>query len=189
MAGVILAGGRGARMGGADKGWVRWHGRPLVEQVRERFAPQVDCLLISANRNLERYRALGVVVVSDDARRHGAYVGPLAGMLAALRAAPAPWVAFAPCDAPALPRDLVRRLWQASAGRAPAVARCAGRVQPVFCLLPRAAAETIEALLDAGERRPAELLRRLGANPADFERVEEFANVNALEAQDVADAS
>jgi len=135
-------------------------------------------VLISANRNRERYVALGCAVVPDDAARWGAYPGPLAGMLAVLEQASADWVAFVPCDAPHLAPDLVARLMQAAAGQAPVVARCEGRLQPVFCLLPRALAAALRTALDGGERRPQHFLRECAAVEVDFEDAGAFTNVN-----------
>ncbi len=106
VTGLILAGGEGRRMGGVDKGWVLWHDRPLVVWVQERLRPQVGSLLISANRSLERYAALGLPVVRDDVP---GFAGPLAGIAAGLAAAPTDWLVTAPCDSPLLPRDLVAR--------------------------------------------------------------------------------
>jgi molybdopterin-guanine dinucleotide biosynthesis protein A len=177
IVGVVLAGGRGARMGGVDKGWVAWEGRPLIEHVLGRLRPQVERVLVSANRNLDRYRALAGEVVSDDAARWGEYAGPLAGMLAALVRAPLPWCAFVPCDAPLLDTALVARLAGAGDGR-PAVARCAGRMQPVFCLLPGTLAPVLERALEAGERRPQDFLAQIGAVEVDFEHEAAFINVN-----------
>jgi molybdopterin-guanine dinucleotide biosynthesis protein A len=176
--GAILAGGRGRRMGGADKGWILWQGRPLVEQVAERLRPQVGRLLISANRNLERYAALGAAVVADERAGQGEFAGPLAGMLAVLRQARGDWVAFVPCDAPALPRALVARLAEAGAGTRAAVATCGGVVQPVFCLLPRTLAPRLQELLEQGERRPQEMLRQVGAVAVPFADAAAFANIN-----------
>lgn len=107
LAGVILAGGEGRRMSGADKGLVDYRGRPLVEWVIEALAPQVDELVISANRNLERYAAYGRRVLPDTLPD---YPGPLAGVLAALEAVDACWLLVAPCDTPHLPADLGLRL-------------------------------------------------------------------------------
>jgi molybdopterin-guanine dinucleotide biosynthesis protein A len=178
IAGAILAGGRGARMGGADKGWVTWQGRALVEHVYQRLRPQVEPVLISANRNLERYRALGAQVVADDVAGLGAYCGPLAGMLAALEQAPTPWIAVVPCDAPQLPMDLVARLTGARAGQAPVVARCGARSQPVFCLLPRTLAPALRAALIGGERSPQNFLRQSGAVEVEFADAAAFTNIN-----------
>jgi molybdopterin-guanine dinucleotide biosynthesis protein A len=178
ITGVILAGGRGTRMGGADKGWVQWHGRALVEHVRERLLPQVGRILISANRNVERYGHLGHTVIEDEDEGKGAYLGPLAGMLAGLRHAVLPWVAFVPCDAPALPLDLVAALALASSGRHPVLATCGGQPEPVFCLMPAALAPTLAAALAGGERRPAHFLRQAGAVELAFADAAGFANIN-----------
>jgi molybdopterin-guanine dinucleotide biosynthesis protein A len=177
IAGVVLAGGAGTRMGGADKGWVAWRGRPLVEHVVERLRPQVGAVLISANRNLERYRALGCEVVEDDAAQFGAFPGPLAGILSGLEAARARWAAFVPCDAPCLPADLVARLAREGGG-APAVARCGTRVQPVFCLLPASLAGELRSAMQGGERRPERFLASCGAVEVSFEDETGFVNVN-----------
>ena len=88
ITGLILAGGRGQRVGGADKGWLIYEGRPLIVSVIERFAPQVGPLLISANRNVERYAAYGEIVGDDLADVMGErFAGPLIGVLSGLRRA------------------------------------------------------------------------------------------------------
>jgi len=169
-------------MGGADKGLVDFEGRALVAHVLARLQPQVGEVLISANRNLERYRAFGHRVVPDESAELGPFAGPLAGMLACLRHSPVPWVAFVPCDAPALPADLVAALARASAGTHAALASCAGRRQPVFCLLATSLEAALAAALAAGERRPAEFLRAVGAVEVPFEDCRAFANINAPQA-------
>ena len=107
ITGVILAGGRGQRLGGVDKGLVPFRGRPLVEHVISILRPQVGRLVISANRNRETYAAYGVPVIADAI---GDFHGPLAGILSALRAADTRFVLSAPCDTPAPPTDLAARL-------------------------------------------------------------------------------
>jgi len=180
ITGAVLAGGRGARMGGVDKGWVLHEGRLLVEQALSRLGPQVAALLVSASRNVERYAALGYPVVQDAPEHRGLFLGPLAGMLAALRASTLPWVAFVPCDAPALPLDLVARLAAAGAGGNATLACCAGQREPVFCLLPTALAPVLAAALAQGERRPTEFLRQVGAVEVAFDDATAFTNINAL---------
>ncbi|MCS6944744.1 MAG: molybdenum cofactor guanylyltransferase MobA [Sutterellaceae bacterium] len=174
VTGVILAGGRGARFGGQDKGWVDYRGRPLIEQVLARFAPQVEAVMISANRNLAAYRALGLPVVSDSPE-FGAFAGPLIGILAALRALRGGWLAVVPCDAPALPTDLVRRLRMPQRA---AVAVADGRLQPLFCLLPATCASDLVDYLSEGKRRADAWLQRIAAVPVAFEDAAAFANVN-----------
>ncbi|MDO9188930.1 MAG: molybdenum cofactor guanylyltransferase, partial [Sulfurimicrobium sp.] len=97
---IVLAGGRGQRMGEADKGLVLLHGKPLVSWVLERIAPQVDEVLISANRNLERYRELGYAVLPDEMPD---FPGPLAGLHRAMAEASHPLWLSVPCDTPFLP--------------------------------------------------------------------------------------
>lgn len=174
VTGLILAGGRGARMGGRDKGWVTYRGRPLIEHAIERLRPQVQALAISANRNLDAYRALGVPVIADDPE-FGAYAGPLAGILAGLRSVGDGWLAVVPCDAPALPRDLVGRLRSANG---PAVAFAAARVQPLFCLLPTDCAPSLAAYLKRGGRKVEAWLDEVGVARVAFDDPAEFANLN-----------
>lgn len=160
VTGVVLAGGRAERMGGRDKGLLPLAGEALVAHVLRGLRPQVARLLISANRNLASYRAWGYPVVADadDAR----FRGPLAGMLAALRAAATADVLTTPCDAAVLPTDYAQRMWQ---GRermqaTVSVAEFDGRWQPVFALLPVALADDLAAWLAAGEGGVGRWLQR-----------------------------
>jgi molybdopterin-guanine dinucleotide biosynthesis protein A len=181
ITGVILAGGEGRRMGGADKGLQELHGRPLVQWVLERLAPQVHSVLISANRNLPRYAGFGCVVLPD---RIPDFAGPLAGLHAALAQAATPLVASAPCDSPFLPADLVPRLHAALvADRAElAVARAGGRVHRVFCLARRELLPQLDAFLAAGERKVGLWHAALKLVEVDFDdEAAAFDNINTPE--------
>ena len=107
---VILAGGRGLRAGGVDKGWVNWRGKSMIEHLLQQFGKQSASVIVSANRNLEAYRALGVTVVTD---LRAGFPGPLAGLEAALAAVETECQVILPCDMPLLPADLPQRLIQA----------------------------------------------------------------------------
>ncbi len=181
VCGLILAGGRAARMGGVDKGLVALRDRTLVERVLERLRPQVSAIVISANRNIDRYRALGYPVVLDADDGLEPFPGPLAGILAGLRAAPTPWLAVAPCDAPFLPANLVAHLADALAGSRAAVAYVGDTIEPMFCLLHADLADDLAASLAHGERRAEVWLRGAGAVPAVFPLAENFANLNTLQ--------
>ncbi|WP_017409125.1 molybdenum cofactor guanylyltransferase MobA [Aeromonas hydrophila] len=147
---VVLAGGRATRMGGADKGWVELAGRPLIDHVLDRLSPQVDEILINANRSQARYQALAPVIGDDNPD----YLGPLAGMQAGLAAARHDWVLFVPCDGPALPRDLMTRF---RAALTPAtelvVAHDGDWLQPVVALLHKSLLPSLSAALTEGERK------------------------------------
>ncbi len=109
ITGVILAGGRSSRMGGNDKGLISLNGKPLYQHVIDRLRPQVEDLLINANRNQAFYQESGIPVINDIIT---GFVGPLAGMHAGLSHSATEWVVFAPCDVPMLPLNLVSQLWQ-----------------------------------------------------------------------------
>lgn len=189
VTGLVLAGGQARRMGGDDKGLVAVAGRPMVEHVIETLRPQVGSILISANRNLERYARYGYRVIADDL---GNYQGPLAGVAAALRQCTSEFLLTVPCDAPLLPQDLVARLLAArvTGDADAAVAHDGQRLQPVFLLMHRRVAPSLEAYLGGGGRRVDAWLGQLRAVVADFsDRATAFANANdpderrAIEAQ------
>ncbi|WP_421292587.1 molybdenum cofactor guanylyltransferase MobA [Aeromonas taiwanensis] len=147
---VILAGGRATRMGGDDKGWVPLAGKPLVEHVLERLRPQVDEVLINANRSQARYQTLAPVIGdgNDD------FQGPLAGMQAGLAAARHDWVLFVPCDGPALPLDLMTRFRSAITPDTDLVVAHDGEhLQPVVALLRRTLLPSLRQALADGERK------------------------------------
>jgi molybdenum cofactor guanylyltransferase len=179
ITGLVLAGGRGARMGGVDKGWVDYQGEPLVHRVLRRFAPQVGSVLISANRNVEAYRALADVVT--DREQDGAlepYPGPLAGVYAGLQRAATGWVALVPCDAPMLPPDLVTRLADAIGDHAVACPVAAGRRQPVFALAQRSSAASLRGFLATGGRAMHRWFETLDVVEVAFDDADAFSNVN-----------
>jgi len=181
ITGVVLAGGLGRRMGGADKGLQELDGRPMAAHVIERLAGQVDELLVNANQNAERYAAFGYRVVPDAIT---GFAGPLAGLHAALSAATHPLVATAPCDSPFLPADLVSRLHAALvAGQAQfAVARTFDQPHPVFCLCRRELLPQLEAYLVAGERRFERWYSALKVVEVAFDdEAAAFENINTRE--------
>ncbi|TJY58179.1 molybdenum cofactor guanylyltransferase [Sinimarinibacterium sp. CAU 1509] len=157
VTGVILAGGQGARMGGRDKGLIEYKGRPLVEHQLELLRPQVGALMISANRNLDRYAVYGVPVVSDATPD---FRGPLAGMLAALRAARTPWVVCVACDTLGLPGTLVECLLDSAKeenSSAAYVADASG-AQYTVCALHTTLADPLDDALRHGRRAVREFL-------------------------------
>jgi molybdopterin-guanine dinucleotide biosynthesis protein A len=206
---LVLAGGRGARMDGADKGLQPFRGRPLVRTVLDRLVAQTlppARIAISANRNAQHYAAIGAIfdapVWADDMVVSGhsdvEFAGPLAAMLTGLEHAATPYLLTAPCDAPFLALSLCERLAQALQGdRAADLAVAQGQsdaaapmqLQPLFCLLRRGAtgqlAQNLSAWLSAGERQARAWIARQHHVivrfdcPADDPRA--FANANTLE--------
>jgi molybdenum cofactor guanylyltransferase len=167
------------RMGGEDKGLIPFVGRPLVEWVLAALAPQVDTLLVSANRNVETYGAYGHRVVRDAIE---GFQGPLAGFASAMAAVSTPWIVTVPCDGPFVAADLVERLCAALlAERAEiAVASDGKRMQPVHALIPVALAPSLHAFLASGERKVHHWYSRHRIALVPFaDRIEAFANINS----------
>lgn len=175
VTGLILAGGQGLRMGGQDKGLVDYKDKPLVDWVIERLLPQVDELLISANRNLDEYSNRGYRVVTDSLPD---FQGPLAGMLAGLQLARHEWMLSVPCDVPHLPRNLVMHLAEHAAGREAVFARDAERDHPAILLLNKACLPKLMDYLEKGERSVKGLLDALNVAAAAFPDPAAFGNMN-----------
>jgi molybdopterin-guanine dinucleotide biosynthesis protein A len=179
VTGVVLAGGQGRRMGGVDKGLQLLSGRPMIEHVIERLAPQVDEIVINANQNLEAYAQFGHAVVPDVT---GGFAGPLAGLQAGLQAAKHPLVVTAPCDSPFLPQDLVPRLRAALAGNDLAVAKTGKQAHPVFALVRRGLLDHLTAYLNGGGRKIDAWYASLAVVEVPFDdEAEAFSNINTRE--------
>ena len=175
---VILAGGRGSRMGGLDKGLLAFRGTCLAGAVLEAVRPRVGAVLVSANRNLEDYARLGVPVVRDSLP---GYQGPLAGILAGLGHAATPYLLTLPCDGPFFGPDLVVRLAEALAGAKAevAVAHDGERLQAAYALMRRDLEPTLRAAIASGERKIQAWYRTRDWTRVDFvDHPEWFVNLN-----------
>jgi molybdenum cofactor guanylyltransferase len=157
ITGLILAGGRGSRMGGVDKGLQTFNGVPLALGALLRLQPQVGHMMINANRNLAAYESFGVPVWPDVLPD---YAGPLAGFLTGLENCETPWLVTVPCDTPLFPLDLVDRLAQAAHAQQAEIAMAAAReedgqirTQPVFCLLRVDLLESLVRFTAGGGRK------------------------------------
>lgn len=181
IAGLILAGGQGARMAHQDKGLLLLNGEPLVSHVARRLAPQVARLIISANRHADRYAQYGAVV-ADGEPALGEFQGPLLGIAAGLAAAAdADWVVAVPCDTPFLPADLAARLIEAAeSARSPLAYAMAGEQRHSACMALRPSLlPGLHAYLRAGDRKVGLWQARVGAVAAHFDDAPQaFMNVN-----------
>jgi molybdenum cofactor guanylyltransferase len=179
VSGIVLAGGLGRRMGGVDKGLQPLHGKPMIEHVLGRFAPQVDDIVINANQNLERYRAFGRRVVSDAI---SGFAGPLAGLHAGLAAVSHELAATVPCDSPFLPADLVFRLMNSIGDNDLAVAKTGDQPHPVFALVRKSVLPNLEAFLKGGGRKIDAWYGSLKVVEVLFnDEADAFRNINTLE--------
>ena len=178
---ILLAGGAGRRMGGEDKGLLQLKGKSLAEWVLARIAPQVDEILISANRNLDTYRAFGYPVLPDKTE---GYAGPLAGIARGLLDAKHDLILSAPCDTPFLPDDLVIRLLSAlhSGDFDLAVPMIGGAGQYAICLMRRRVGANLAVYLAQGGHQLQAWQAGLKCIPVDFsDTAPFFVNLNQPE--------
>ncbi|MFC0229181.1 molybdenum cofactor guanylyltransferase MobA [Serratia aquatilis] len=179
ITGVILAGGRSARMGGEDKGLIQLGEKALYQHVLSRLMPQVNQVIISANRNLHSYQKSGLQVVSDPMAD---YPGPLAGMLAALSYARTEWVVCTPCDVPDFPINLVEKLWQHKGKSLAAYASDGQREHPTFALLHTSLVKELTHYLDQGDRKLMLFMAAIDAKEVLFSgQKDAFRNLNTPE--------
>lgn len=166
ITGLLLAGGRGSRMGGVDKGLQLFRGEPLALHAIRRLRPQVGALMVNANRNRAAYEAFGAPVWPDSLTD---YPGPLAGFLSGLEHCATPWLLTVPCDTPLFPLDLAARLAEAAAAAEAEIAMVTApeaadadadtdtapllRPQPVFCLLRADLHDSLRRYTEAGGRK------------------------------------
>lgn len=184
VTGLILAGGRGSRMGGVDKGLQTFRGMPLAMHALMRLAPQVGSVIINANRNLAAYESMGAMVFPDALPD---FAGPLAGFLTGFERCETPYLATVPCDSPLFPTDLVSRLGSALLDADAEIAMVAidegGRLraQPVFCLLKSELLESLVSYTQSGERKIDRWTAQHRCVEVAFDDPAAFANANTLE--------
>jgi molybdopterin-guanine dinucleotide biosynthesis protein A len=184
ITGVILAGGRGSRMGGVDKGLQPFRGAPMALHVMMRLQPQVSALMINANQNLAPYEAFGIPVWPDELQ---GFAGPLAGLQTALNHCETEYLVTAPCDSPFLPSDLVARLGKAlvtqNADLAVAVTGegDARQAHPVFCLMKSSLLPHLTLFLQDGGRKIDAWYASLAVAETHFANEDAFQNINTLE--------
>jgi len=179
IAGIVLAGGMGRRMGGVDKGLQLLRGKPMVQHVLERLAPQVDEIVINANQNAAAYAKFGYRVVADDIP---GFAGPLAGLHAGMKATNKPLVVTVPCDSPFLPADLVSRLKSRMGGSDLAVAKTGDQPHPVFSLMKTDLLKNLEAFLVQGGRKIDAWYGSLKFVEVQFDdEADAFRNINTRE--------
>jgi molybdopterin-guanine dinucleotide biosynthesis protein A len=184
ITGLILAGGRGTRMGSIDKGLQLFRNIPMVAHVTHRLTPQVDSIHINANQNITTYQQFGVPVYSDHTLD---YAGPLAGFQTGLLHCATEYLVTTPCDSPFLPHDLVMRLYDAlqaeNADLAIAVTGESNHRQqhPVFCLLKKSLLPHLSAYLENGGRKVGDWTSSLQCAKVHFPDEAAFNNINTLE--------
>ncbi len=181
ITGLILAGGLARRMNGQDKGLILYQGRPLIEHLLSAFAPQVQSLIISANRNQIRYLQYSNQVYQDE---YGDFSGPLAGIATALKHCQTDWLVCTPCDAISLPSDFVQRLYQQVKQEQTliTIAHDGTRLQPLYTLLHRSLLPNLEDYLNNNNQQVTQWMMQQNPTVTDFSKnAKDFRNINYLD--------
>jgi molybdopterin-guanine dinucleotide biosynthesis protein A len=149
-------------MGGQDKGLLEWRGEPLIAHLHRQTRALSDDLIISCNRNLERYAPYADQLVHDD---EGDFPGPLAGIRAGLKAAKHPYLLVLPCDVPQIDSSLLDSMRETASKHPgkPLMVRHGEHWEPLLCVIPRALAANFERAWSDGERSPGRIMRTLQA--------------------------
>lgn len=159
---LLLAGGRGQRMGGQDKGLLEWHGEPLIAHLQRKTRSLSDDLIISCNRNLDRYAPFADQLVHDDEE---GFPGPLTGIRAGLKAARHAFLLVLPCDVPRIDAALLNSMRDLASQHPdkPLMLRHGEHWEPLLCIIPVVLKDVFEQAWNEGERSPGRIMRKLGA--------------------------
>jgi molybdopterin-guanine dinucleotide biosynthesis protein A len=185
ITGLVLAGGRAQRMGGIDKGLIPFHGKPLIEAAIAKLKPQVQTIVINANRNITKYATYGYPVIMDETPD---FSGPLAGFSVGLKTCKTPYLLTAPCDSPLLPNNLAEQLIaEMERGDFQLVYASSNEAddkvwaQPVFCLMRTNLQESLGQFLQKGDLKIDRWFKELRSSTVIFDNPQSFSNVNTPE--------
>jgi molybdopterin-guanine dinucleotide biosynthesis protein A len=178
---IILSGGRATRMGGIDKGLAQLRHQACIQYVIDRLKPQVDQILINANREISQYQLLGLPVLQDEQPN---FIGPLAGFSIGLQHCKHDYLLTTPCDSPLIPTDLASRLMESLQMKNAeiAVARSGGFSHPVFCLMKQSVLPSLTAFIAEGNRKVSLWQKSLAYTEVSFDNCDDaFVNMNTVE--------
>ena len=111
---LILAGGKGSRMGYQEKAMIDINGKPLISRVIKNIENVVDNIIISV-----RDRAQGELLNAILPKYRFAYdayknIGPISGILSGLLACEDEYCFIAACDMPFINENVVKMLFRKS---------------------------------------------------------------------------
>jgi len=164
---LILAGGRGQRMDGIDKGLMQWQEKPMIEHILGHLKVPSEKIIISANRNIETYQQYSSTIIEDQLDD---YQGPLAGILSAMQVCTTPYLLCIPCDTPAPPENMLQQLWQCmqDANKSAALCHDGDRLQPLFSLMNCQHKQLLSDFLQQGRRKVHDFMNLIDPAICDF---------------------
>ena len=172
---LILAGGRGQRMNGVDKGLMTWKNRPMIEHVLKQLNAPAKKVIISANRNLKTYEQYANCVIEDSLSN---FQGPLSGILSAMQACDTEYLLCTPCDSPNPPKDMLMNLCECmqSQEKMSAVCHDGERLQPLFILIPCSHEHLLNDFLQQGRRKVHDFIQLIDPAICDFSKQKDHFN-------------
>ncbi|MFT5504329.1 MAG: molybdenum cofactor guanylyltransferase [Gammaproteobacteria bacterium] len=182
---VVLAGGRGQRMGGIDKGLIELNSKPLIEYLLDSLKQQQVKTMINANRNLERYQEFNVPVFGDE---HADFQGPLAGFYAAMNQIDTDFIVTLPCDGPFIHCEYISRFVDTynSCQASVLVSKDSERLQPVHALIKTDLKDNLVSFMESGERKIDRWYAQNNFETVDFsDNTDMFLNINRPDDLDV----
>ena len=176
---LILAGGKGTRMKGADKGLIKVHGKYIIKHLIKMSSKYSSDIFVNANRNIDAYRKLKCNVIKDILND---YQGPLAGIYSGLLQIKTDYIITLPCDGPLISDEYFTRMLESTLTDKIKCAYCNDRLQPVYALIPKKLIDSLEKFLNSGERKIDKWYSKCGLEIVDFsDKQEIFINVNSEE--------
>ena len=175
---LILAGGRGKRMHGVDKGLMQWQNRPMIEHVLEQLHAPAEKVIISANRNLQIYKQYANRVIEDSLND---FQGPLSGILSAMQACETDYLLCLPCDSPKPPAAMLEQLWENMQSQHKTSALChdGERLQPLFALISCKHKKLLHDFIQQGHRKVHDFMQLIDPAICDFSTQKDcFNNFN-----------
>lgn len=178
---ILLAGGQGSRLGNRDKGLILCQGEPLIQRHIRLLTPQVGTFIISANRNIDSYSALGYPVILDNLTD---FQGPLAGIAACLAHCQTPYALTLPCDCLGAPSAYVQTMTEALSENHKSsmiAARRAQRLEPLHLFFATRLKDNMNSFLAMGGRKAHDWVTQQNPVYVDFpENTPLFRNINTL---------
>lgn len=179
LSAVILAGGLSRRMNHKDKALLPIYDQPMIGHIINIINTHIKPIYINANHQLDHYQQFNLPLISDELE---GYIGPLAGISAALQKIKTDFLLTVPCDSPLIPKNLVERLYAAKSHQHPVVVFDGERMQPLFSIIPRRLLPQLQDFLAQNERRVIKWYLSMQSQQVDFSDIKEgFLNANTPE--------
>ncbi|WP_321328203.1 molybdenum cofactor guanylyltransferase [uncultured Ilyobacter sp.] len=179
---VILAGGKGSRMGNIDKAFLKYNGKTFIQCILEKVEEYDEILIVS--NSPEKYKQYKVKVVEDRVKG----IGPLGGIYTGLICSSYDEVLILSCDTPFQNRNFLKYLGEMSGDYEVALPVHKEGREPLTALYKKSLIGGIEKLIHSKIHKIAFLyedryVKRVNIEemPKNQEIKSGFRNINTIE--------